>query len=307
MEALGGRVLESETQVLTSLAASATVVLGGQIQGYLQSRFSGPEVLLALGCMHAVIGSIQGVRGFNASWQTLRRLLQSIALQTLAAYVLQSTSPVTLVLHAFLVIQILECVPALAGWAADDLAAFRTNVTYIFADSLSGLFKEAGVPLFAAVLGLCLRGGFLGAALANASVSTLNSWVLDAISGGELSLVWPLVVITFAVEITGRFKGSQALVDFGLYKASSSAYEGLKARGLLPEEVALGLLLFVYLKPRDKVWLGLCFLVLTQAASDWFLNQVSFISTTDPVLSALVIVTAVHFATLVLDFYHPQG
>ena len=306
MEALGGRVLQSEAQMLASVGKSATVVLGAQINEYLLRRFSTPEVLLAVACMHTVISTVRRVPGFGASWRTLAELLQSVLIQTLASYALESTSPATAALHAFLLIQALECVPALRGWVGDDLASFRTNVTYIFADELSGLLRQAGVPLFAAVLGLWLQGGLLGGALANASVSALNAWVLDAISGGELSLVWPLVVITFAVEITARFEGAQALVDFGLYKASSSAYEGLRARGVLPGEVALGLLLLVYARPKDKVWLGLCFLVLTQAGSDWFLVQVSFVSTTDPVLAALVIVTAVHFGTLALDFYHPR-
>ena len=308
-------VRESEERLLAFISNSAVVVLSSQIKERLLGRFSAPEVLLAVVSLHAMLSTVRGVPGFNASWRTLVRLMQSVAIQALAAYALETPSPATSALHALVVVQVLEFLPAQRGWVGDDLDSFRTNVTYIFADQLSALFARLGVPLFAAVLGLLLKGdrlpgaGLLGGTLAFASVTVLNNFVFAAISGGELSLVWPLAVLYFAVQITRRFQGVQALVDFGLFKASDAAYGGLKARGALPQQVALGLLLLVYASPRqgDPVWLGVCLLVLVQAGSDWFLGQVGFISATDPVLAALVIVTVVHFGSLLLDVYRPKG
>ena len=290
--------------MLAFLSKSAAVVLSAQINEYLLQRFSTAEVLLAVVGMHTVISTVRGVPGFNASWRTLGELMQSITIQALAAYVLDTQSPATSALHAFLVLQVLECLPALRGWEGEDLDSFRTNVTYIFSEQLSALFERLGVPLFAAVLGLLLKGGgLLGGTLAFASVTVLNAFVFSAIRG-ELSLVWPLAVLYFAVQITARFKGAQPLVDFGLFKASDAAYGGLRTRAT-PQAVALGMLLLVNASPKDRVWMGVCLLVLVQAASDWFLEQVNFISATDPVLAALVIVTAVHFGALLVNFYHP--
>ena len=48
--------------------------------------------------------------------------------------------------------------------------------------------------------------------------------------------------------------------------------------------------------PRDKLWGGLCALVMVYAWSDWFMKEViSGVAITDPVLAGLVLVTVIYF------------
>ena len=301
-----GGSLITEQKTLGVISKSAAVVLSAQINKYLLRYFSQAEVLLAVVCMHAVVGTIKSVPGFNASWRTLSELVQSIMVQALASYIVTGSDAVTLI-HVLVVVQILESLPELGGWVGEDVESFGTNVTYIFSDQLSELLRSLGVPLFGAVLGLGLGGqGLLGETVSFSSISLINGFLFAAVGGGELALGWPLMILYFADELTGRFRGAHAFVDFGLFKASDAAYRGLRARSVAPQLIAVGFLFLVYIRPRDRVWMGVCMLVVLQAGSDWFLDNTAFISNTDPIMAALVVVTVVHFSALFFDHYHPR-
>ena len=107
-------------------------------------------------------------------------------------------------------------------------------------------------------------------------------------------------MLYFVVEISGHYN-LDTFVDFGLFKASDAAYNGLLALNAPPQTIAMGFVFLLTSKPRDKIWVGMCTLVFVQASCDWVLHQITFISNTDPILAGLVVVTIVHFAALILE------
>jgi hypothetical protein len=196
----------------------------------------------------------------------------------------------------------IECFPAAKGWVGDDLESFTTSVSYIFSDKISTLLTELNIPLFGAALSLCLGGkGLLGRTLAFVGINTLSSLVFEAISGGELSLAWPVTLLYFVHEINTKYD-MDTFFSFGLYRASDAIYKSLNgALRLQPAVVFMAFLFLGALFPADPVWSGVCVLVFVQGGSDWFLGNLGIISATDPVLAGLCLVTAVHFISIAIE------
>ena len=295
----GSTTLFAEEKVLSAISRSASVVLSAQINRQLLAYFSATELLLIVLVMHVLFNSIQSVPGFTAAWNALRELMQSIVIQALANYASTASAPGMSVLHLLAVIEILECLPTLQGWVGQDLDSFTTNVTYIFADQLQAYLLQANIPLLGGVLGICLRGDSLvGKTLAFTGVTTLTACLFSAILGeGELALAWPVMLLYFISEIC-RTYDFQDFLNFGLFKASDAAFNGLSARGVPPQTIAMGFIFLLTTQPTDTVWTGTCSLVFVQASSVFLLNQINFISNTDPVLAGLCVVTFVYFGAL---------
>lgn len=291
--------LFAEEKMLSAISRSAAVVLSTQINRQLLLYFSATELLLIVMCMHVLFHSIQSVPGFGAAWNALRELMQSIVIQALAGYASRGANAPTTILHLLAVIQVLEFLPAVRGWVGRDLDSFTTNVTYIFADQLTAYLEAAGVPLFGAVLGLCLGGqGLLGKTLAYTGVTTLSTCLFSAVlAGGELALAWPVMLLYFISELC-RTYDCQDFLDFGLFKASNAAFTGLSARQVPPQTVAMGFVFLLTVQPKDTVWTGVCALVLVQASSVYLMAQINFIANTDPALAGLSIVTFVYFGAV---------
>ena len=292
----------TEEKIFAAIGRSASVVLSNQINQHLLQYFSVSEILLMVVCMQAFISSIPSVPGFNASWHLLNDITQSIVIQALANYVSSGQNAVVIVFDLVLVIQVLDWVPAATGWVGKDIESFTTNVTYIFADQLSGLLSSLGVPLFGAALGICMRGqGLLGKTLAYTGVTTLCTFLFTSVAGtGELSLSWPVFVLYFVSEICRSYQ-FQDFLEFGLFKASDAAFSGLQAFNVGPDVIALGFAILLMVRPTDTVWTGICALVFVNAGASWVLGKINFISSTDPVLAGLVVVTFVHFASIALQ------
>ena len=49
------------------------------------------------------------------------------------------------------------------------------------------------------------------------------------------------------------------------------------------------------------MWTGVSVLALVQAVSEWFLDTLSPVSQTDPVLAGLSVVTIVHFISIAME------
>ena len=182
------------------------------------------------------------------------------------------------------------------------MRSFTTSVTYIFSDKISALLVNLNIPLFGAALSLCLGGqGVLGRTLSFVGVSTLSSLVFEAISGGELTLVWPIIVLYFVLQINSKNSTdtTDSLFNFGLYKASDAIYSSL-TKSLPPSTIFMAFLFLGSLQ-ADPVWVGVCALVFVQGGSDWFMGQLGGISV-DPVLAGLSLVTAVHFVSIAIGF-----
>ncbi len=182
------------------------------------------------------------------------------------------------------------------------MRSFTTSVTYIFSDKISALLVNLNIPLFGAALSLCLGGqGVLGRTLSFVGVSTLSSLVFEAISGGELTLVWPIIVLYFVLQINSKNSTdtTDSLFNFGLYRASDAIYASL-TKSLPPSTIFMAFLFLGSLQ-ADPVWVGVCALVFVQGGSDWFMGQLGGISV-DPVLAGLSLVTAVHFVSIATEF-----
>ena len=296
-----------EKQALSAISRSAVVILSTQLNIHLLEYFDTFELILILTCMHTLLSTVKTVPGFSASVSVLKELTQSIVIQLVVNYASSSQTYIS-VLNLIIVIIILECLPAINGWLGHDLDSFKTNVTYIFADQISKFLLLIHAPLFGAALGICLRGkGLLGQTLAFTGVNTINSVVFESIQGGELSLAWPILLLYFVFELCNSLKGDwEQFFDFGLFKASDTAYRQITFYyKIKPTTLAMLLVFLISFKPKDRVWTGLCVLVLVQSLSEWFLKGISLISETDPVLAGLVVVTVVHFLVLGIDkFYH---
>jgi hypothetical protein len=303
-----------QQRMIASISRSAVMILSSSFNTRLASYFTASELVLVLGCMHALLNTIRTVPGFGASWRMLRDMVQFAVVHALAEYVsgrreggrLESAHQ-TAVLNLILVLVILEAVPGAIhkGWIHDDAESFTSSVSYIFADHISTLLARLGIPLAGAGLALCLGGQkstdpLLYRTLAFVGINTLSSLAFDAISGGELSLIWPLTLLYFIHELSQKFD-VETFFSYGLYNASDAVYASLSARGVSPSTTAIGFVFLGASFPADPVWTGVCVLVFVQGVSNWFMQQVAFVASTDPVLAGLGVVTAVHFVSLVVE------
>jgi hypothetical protein len=308
-----GMVANMQQRIIASISRSAVMVLSTSLNRRLNPFFSASELILVLLVLHTLLNTTRTVPGFNASWRTLRDLMQFLVVQALATYVSSSSEPGayglpghTTVLNLILVLAAVECVPAAKGWVGDDLESFTTSVSFIFSDRISAILTGLRIPLFGATLALCLGGkGLLGRTLAFVGINTLSALAFEAISGGELSLAWPITLLYFVHGINARYD-VDAFFNFGLYRASDAVYASLAARGLSPATVFMAFLFLTSLFPSDPVWTAVCALVFVQGGSNWFLGQLGVISATDPVLAGLCLVTAVHFISIAVESSRPK-
>ena len=299
-----------QARIITSISRSAVMVLSTSINRRLSPYFTTTELTLVLLCIHTLLNSIRTIPGFNASWKTLRDLMQFLMVQALASYVASGaaeskTDPTTALnmtaLNLILVLIAIECLPAAGGWMGDDLESFTTSVSYIFSDRISAILNALNIPLFGAALSLCLGGkGLLGRTLAFVGINTLSSLAFESISGRELSFAWPVTLLYFVHELSSRYN-VDTFFSFGLYRASDSIYAGFSAMGVAPSTVCMAFIFLGSLSSSDPVWAGICVLVFVQGGSDWFLKQLAVISATDPFLGMLCLVTAVHFISTAVE------
>ena len=303
-------------KMIASISRSAMLILSTSISKRLTPYFSASELILVLLALHTLMGTVKAVPGFNASWKTLRDLMQFILVHALTSYV-STGSDDYIILNLILLLASIECIPGKeeSGDNMDnkdgdngenenreDMRSFTTSVTYIFSDKISALLVNLNIPLFGAALSLCLGGqGALGRTLSFVGVSTLSSLVFEAISGGELTLVWPIIVLYFVLQINSKNSTdtTDSLFNFGLYKASDAIYSSL-TKSLPPSTIFMAFLFLGSLQ-ADPVWVGVCALVFVQGGSDWFMGQLGGV-TVDPVLAGLSLVTAVHFVSIAIEF-----
>jgi len=317
MQDLKDTLANMQQRMIASISRSAVMILSSAVNKRLSSYFTVSEMVLVLLCMHALLNTVRTIPGFSASWRMLRDMVQFAVVHALAEYVsgrgeegrLESAHQ-TAVLNLLLVLVILEAVPGAIqeGWIHDDADSFTSSVSYIFADHISTLMEKLGIPLAGAALALCLGGQkstdpLLYRTLAFVGVNTLSSLIFEAISGGRLSLIWPLTLLYFIHELSQKYD-VETLFSYGLYNASDAVYASLTARGVPPSTIAIGFVFLGASFPKDPVWTGVCVLVFVQGVSNWFMQQVAFVAVTDPVLAGLGVVTAVHFVSLVVD-RHP--
>ena len=310
------------TKMIASISRSAMLILSTSISKRLTPYFSASELILVLLALHTLMGTVKAVPGFNASWKTLRDLMQFILVHALTSYV-STGSDDYIILNLILLLAAIECIPGKEESADNgdsknsdndgkdsdngdnensEMRSFTTSVTYIFSDKISALLVNLNIPLFGAALSLCLGGqGVLGRTLSFVGVSTLSSLVFEAISGGELTLVWPIIVLYFVLQINSKNSTdtTDSLFNFGLYKASDAIYSSL-TKSLPPSTIFMAFLFLGSLQ-ADPVWVGVCALVFVQGGSDWFMGQLGGISV-DPVLAGLSLVTAVHFVSIAIGF-----
>ena len=301
MESMLDPIATMQQRMISSISRSAVMVLGATLSRRLNPYFSSSELVLVLLALHTLLNTVRTVPGFNASWRTLRDLLQFVIVSTLTSYVGGESD--TSILNLILVLVTLECIPAAKGWVGDDIESFTTSVSFIFSDQISKLLSKLHVPLFGAALSLCLGGeGLIGRTLAFVGINTLSSLVFEAISGGELSLAWPITLLYFVHEMEARSNVNiSSFFNFGLYRASDAIYNSLLSAKLTPAIIFMAFLFLGALFPADPVWSGVCVLVFVQGGSDWFLSNLVVISTTDPVLAGLSLVTAVHFVSIAIE------
>jgi hypothetical protein len=299
-------VFTMQQRIIASISRSAVVILSNNLNKRLGPYFSAFELILVLLVFHMLLNAAREMSGFNPSWRTLRDLVQVMMVRSLASYVC-TDDEYTTILNLVLVLVTLECIPASKGWIGDDVEYFTSIVSFVFSDKISESLTELGIPLCGAALALCLGGkGLLGHTLAFTGINTLSSVLFEAIEGGELSLAWPVTLLYFVHEASARYD-LDSFFGFGLYRAGDAIYSSLTGKsnlnglGLTPATIFMAFLFLGSLFPSDPVWAGVCVLVFVQGGSDWFLAQLSVISTTDPVLAGLSLVTAVHFISVVVE------
>jgi hypothetical protein len=285
-------------RLMEGVSRSSTVVLSQQIRTGLQRYFAPSELLLVVGSTHAILKTLpDNMAGFNASWAILKGLMQSLTIQMVGAYLTQGQQPTVALFNLLASLVVLECLPkSITG----DIPGLTTSVSFIFSDQLGALLTSLGAPPVAASLGFLFGGqGLFGQTLALTAVNKLCSAVFGAVrSAGSLSLAWPVIVLYFVHEASGRFERASAFLDYGLYKASDAIYAGL-LESMGADKI--GLLFFFLLAVtthRDEVWTGVCALTLVRAASDWFLGDLEQMTHSDAILGGLCIVTVVHFITV---------
>lgn len=300
-------VKEIEIKIYDAVKRSATVILSAQIKKNLGQSFSTPQFILILFAAQSFLTYLRSFPGFGAPWNTLRSIAQNVAIQTSVGYVTESWDRDAAFLNLILALVAVECVPAASGWLAQDVASFRTSISYIFSEKLSDYARSLGVSALAgASIGACIpprSWGIIGETLALTGVNALCEVAFSVVDAGfSLSLAWPIVLLYFAKELSDRHDYFQPYFDFGLFKISEIVYGSLaRIQGISAEEIGLGFGFAFFVAPRDKLWGGLCALVLVYAWSDWLLRQVlGDIAKTDPVFAGLVSVTAIYVFGVVI-------
>lgn len=306
---------EISSRVLGGISSSATIVLSVQINQYMVRYFSPGEMFLLVVVIHSLLSVLpQSLPGFNASFSTIKGLFQTIVVQMGAGYLTSGYSAVAALFNLSIALLFIESIPlhriswGSGVWMERDIELLNTSLSYIFSGRVSDLLSSLGIPLIGASLGLFFGGGGLfGRTLILTGVNTLCAVSFDAIGGGDLSLAWPLLLLSFVNEVAARIRSVSPFLDYGMYRASNAVYTALADRGLGPDIQSL---LFVFVLfawdglavlRADGVWDGLCVLVLIRAASDWFLESIALATRTDPVVGGLCVVTAVHFAGLMVE------
>jgi hypothetical protein len=287
-------------RLLQGISRSSTVIIGAQIRIYLARYLSLGELLLVVVAVHVLLcAGPRRVAGFNAPWDMLRSLMQAVVIQLAVASIGGDQRDGLGLLNLLGLLMVAEGLPALGGWIGDDIGSLTTTISFTFSDEVSAILQKSGVPAVGASLGLVFGGqGLFAQTMALTGVNCVCSAVLGALSGGELSLAWPVALLYFVSEAADRFERAKPFVDYGLYKASDAVFVGLGGQGITPSMIAIAFAFLGLALPGDSVWTGVCVLVLVQSSSAWFLGEIKGISNTDPVLAGLCIVTVVHFVCL---------
>ena len=282
---------------LQGVGRTSTVLIGSQIRLYLARYFSLGELLVVILSIHVLLCSApSGLPGFNVSWGVLRNLIQSILIQMGGGFIVSGVSDDVALLNLLLVLMVAESLPAFKGLLGDDLSSLTTTISFAFSDEVSLILRKAGVPLVGASLGLVLQGrGVFGQTMTLTGVNCISNAVFLDVRGNELSFAWPLFLLYFVHQVSGRYERVGAFVDYALYKASDAVYVGLSIRGVSPSVLAMVFAFVWLLLPGDPIWTSVCVLVLVQSSSAWLLGAINAVSNTDPVLAGLCVVTAVHF------------
>ena len=285
---------------LQGISRSSTVLISAQIRIYLARYFSLGELLLVILSIHTLLCvSPSAVSGFNASWGMLRSLMQSVVIQLIVSFVGDGQKSDVALFNLLVLLMVAECLPAFRGWLGDDVASLTTSVSFAFSDEVSAILQGAGVPLVGAALGFAFGGqGLFGQTMTLTGVNCVCAAVFGAVSGGELSLAWPVFLLYFVQEASYSVDRIKTFLDYGLYRSSDAVFSGLDRLGVAAHVVAIAFAFLALALPKDPVWTGVCVLVLVQSSSNWFLNGIKSVSDTDPVLAGLCIVTVVHFVFL---------
>lgn len=289
-----------QERFLQGVGRTSTVLIGSQIRGFLSRYFSLGELLVVVVSVHVLsCAGPSSLSGFNASWGVLRNLMQSVVIQLCVSYVGVDQPDDVALLNLLGLLMVAESLPAFKGWLGDDVDSLTTTISFSFSDEVSSILHSSGVPLVGASLGLAFGGqGLFGQTMALTGVNCVCAAVFGAMSGGELSLAWPVLLLYFVHEVSDRLDQAKAFVDYGLYKASDAVFVGLSGRGVEAHVIAIAFAFLSMAFPGDPVWTGVGVLVLVQSSSNWFLDCIKWISSTDPVLAGLCIVTVVHFVCL---------
>jgi hypothetical protein len=301
-------IKDIENRMYDAVRRSATVIVSTQIKKTLGSEFSTPQFIFLLLAMQSVLTVLRSLPGFTAPWNTLRSITQNMVVQTSVAYITESWTTELALLNLSLALAVIDCIPAFNGWIGQDILTFKTSVTFIFSDKISMSIKDLNVSLLAgAFLSACIppeKWGFLGETFALVGVNLLCEVAFSIVDGGfSLSIIWPVVLLYFVRELSDRYSYFQTYFDFGVYRISEIIYQYVNT---IPEmsfrkiTILFGFIFFV--APGDKLWGGLCALIVVYAWSDWILKDVlGDIIKTDPLLAGLVLVTCIYFIGFVIS------
>ena len=287
-------------RILQGISRSSTVIIGAQIRIYLERYLSLGELVVVVAAVHVLLcEGPRCVSGFNASWDMLRNLMQSVVVQLTVAYMGSDRREGAGLLNLLGLLMVAESLPAAGGWIGEDVASLTTTISFAFSDEVSAILRSAGVPAVGMSLGLAFGGqGLFGQTMTLTGVNCLCASVFDSLGGGELTLAWPVLMLYFVSEAAEHFERAKPFVDYGLYKASDAVFVGLVGLQISPSVMAIAFAFLGLAVPTDSVWTGVCVLVLVHSASVWFLGEIKGVSNTDPVLAGVCIVTAVHFVCL---------
>ena len=249
-----------EQRMMQGIGRSSTVIIGGQIKEFLSKYFSLGELLLVFLSVHVLLCvAPRRVSGFNASWDMLCSLIQSIAVQLVVTLVSSGGQGVWDLLGLLMVA---ESLPVFSGFAGDDIASLATTVSFTFSDEVSVILQRSGVPLVGAALGLAFGGvGMFGQTMVLTGVNCVSAAVFGALSGGELTFAWPMLLLYFVFEVSDRFDQVKPFVDYGLYKASGAVFAGMRDWNIPLHVIALTFTFLCLALPTDPVWTGVCALV----------------------------------------------
>ena len=295
-----GCVSELEGRFLQGISRSSTVLIGSQIRIYLARYFTLGELLLVVLSAHVLLCVYPwNVPGFNASWTMLRNLMQSVVIQLTVAYVGTDSPDELALLNLLGLLMVSESLPAFRGWLGDDVSSLISTVSFTLSDAVSGILQRSGVPLVGLALGLAFQGrGVFGETMFLTGINSVCNFVFAGISGGELSLAWPVFLLYMVNEVSGHIEQAKAFLDYGFYRSSDAVFASLSNMGVAAHVTAVMFAFLGLALPGDPVWTAVCVLVLVQSSSAWFLEKVRGISDTDPVLAGLCIVTVLHFLCL---------